>query len=193
MGSELLLEIGTEEIPAAFLPKALRDLDEIGRRELAASRIPHGKTVTMGTPRRLFWSVDGIAERQQDQVIEKLGPAVRVAFDKEGNPSRAALGFAKGQGIDIARLDRITTEKGEYLCARKTIGGQSTESLLPEILTRVIGELPFRKSMRWADQEFRFARPIHWILAVLDGRVVPLRIANVDSGNTSRGHRFMSP
>lgn len=193
MGNELLLEIGTEEIPAAFLPKALRDLDEIARGELALHRIIHGDTRTMGTPRRLFWMAEGIAERQQDQVIEKLGPAVRVAFDEQGNPSRAAIGFAKGQGVDIAGLDRITTEKGEYLCARKTISGQMTEILLPEILARVIGEIPFRKSMRWADQEFRFARPIHWILAIFNGRVVPFTIANVASGNTSRGHRFMSP
>jgi glycyl-tRNA synthetase beta chain len=193
MGKELLLEIGTEEIPAAFLPKALRDLEEIARRELAANRIRHGETRTMGTPRRLFLTADGIAERQDDQVIEKLGPAARVAFDEQGNPSRAAVGFARGQGIDIAGLERVTTEKGEYLCARKKIIGETTESLLPAILTKVITEIPFRKSMRWSDQEFRFARPIHWILALFNGRIVPFRIANIESGNTSRGHRFMSP
>ncbi len=193
MGKELLLEIGTEEIPAAFLPKALKDLEEIARRELAANRIRYGETRTMGTPRRLFLAVEGIAERQEDQVIEKLGPAVRVAFDEQGNPSRAAVGFAKGQGIDIAGLERLVTEKGEYLCARKKIIGEATGNLLPAILTKVITEIPFRKSMRWSDQEFRFARPIHWILALFDGRIVPFRIADVESGNTSRGHRFMSP
>lgn len=193
MGKELLLEIGTEEIPAAFLPKALRDLEEIARREMAANRIPHGESRTMGTPRRLFLSVDEVAERQQDQVIEKLGPAVRVAFDGQGNPSPAAVGFARGQGIGVAELERITTEKGEYLCARKKITGEATEGLLPALLTKIITDIPFRKSMRWSDLEFRFARPIHWILALFNGRVVPFRIANLESGNRSRGHRFMSP
>jgi len=193
MGKELLLEIGTEEIPAAFLPKALRDLEEIARGELAANRIRHGEIRTMGTPRRLFLTADGLAERQEDQMIEKLGPAARGAFDEQGNPSRAAVGFAKGQNLGVAELGRVTTEKGEYLCARKKIIGEATEGLLPAILTKVITDIPFRKSMRWSDQEFRFARPIHWILALFDGRIVPFRIANVESGNTSRGHRFMSP
>lgn len=193
MGKELLLEIGTEEIPAAFLPKALRDLEEIARGELAVNRIRHGEIRTMGTPRRLFLTADGLAEQQEDQVIEKLGPAARVAFDEQGNPSRAAVGFARGQNLDIAKLERVTTEKGEYLCARKKILGEATEGLLPAILTKIITGIPFRKSMRWSDQEFRFARPIHWILALFDGRIVPFRIANVESGNTSRGHRFMNP
>ncbi|MEK7827154.1 MAG: glycine--tRNA ligase subunit beta, partial [Thermodesulfobacteriota bacterium] len=119
MGKELLLEIGTEEIPAAFLPKALRDLEEIARGELAATRIRPGEIRAMGPPRRLFLPADGLAEQQEDQVIEKLGPAARVAFDEQGNPSRAAVGFARGQNLDIAELERVTTEKGEYLCARK--------------------------------------------------------------------------
>jgi len=193
MGKELLLEIGTEEIPAAFLPKALRDLEEIARGELAANRIRHAEIRTMGTPRRLFLAAEDVAERQEDQLIEKLGPAARVAFDPQGNPSRAAVGFAAAQGIDVTQLERVTTDKGEYVCARKKIIGEATEGLLPAILTKVITGVPFRKSMRWSDQEFRFARPVHWILALFDGRVVPFRIANVESGNMSRGHRFMGP
>ena len=193
MGKELLLEIGTEEIPAAFLPKALKDMEEIIRKELAECRIVHGEIRTMGTPRRLFLTVASVAERQEDQVIEKLGPARRVAFDAQGNPSPAALGFASGQGIAVSALETTTTEKGEYLCARKKIIGESTEGLLPEILVRVITGLTFRKSMRWSDLEFRFARPIHWLLAMYDGRIVPFRIGNIKSANISRGHRFMSP
>ena len=193
MGKELLLEIGTEEIPAAFLPKALRDLEELARGELAANRIRHAEIRTMGTPRRLFLAAEDVAERQEDQLIEKLGPAARVAFDPQGNPSRAAVGFAAAQGIDVTQLERVTTDKGEYVCARKKIIGEATEGLLPAILTKVITGVPFRKSMRWSDQEFRFARPVHWILALFDGRVVPFRIANVESGNMSRGHRFMGP
>lgn len=193
MGKELLLEIGTEEIPAAFLPKALRDLEEIARGELAVNRIGHGEIRTMGTPRRLLLTADGLSEKQEDQVIEKLGPAVRAAFDEQGNPSRAAVGFAGGQNLGVGELERVTTEKGEYLCARKKITGEATEGLLPAILTKVITAIPFRKSMRWSDQEFRFARPIHWILALFDGRIVPFSIGNIESGNMSRGHRFMSP
>ena len=97
MGKELLLEIGTEEIPAAFLPKALRDMEEIAKTELALQRIGHGEILTMGTPRRLLLAVADVAEKQEDQVIEKLGPACRVAFDEQGETIRAALGFAKGQ------------------------------------------------------------------------------------------------
>jgi glycyl-tRNA synthetase beta chain len=193
MGKELLLEIGTEEIPAAFLPKALGDMEEIIGTELAENRIGHGEVRTMGTPRRLFLAVDAVAERQDDQVIEKLGPARRVAFDEAGNPSKAALGFARGQCIDVNALEVATTEKGEYLCARKKISGEATEGLLPAILERLITGIPFRKSMRWSDLEIRFARPIHWILALYGGRIVPLKIGNIESGDTSRGHRFMSP
>jgi glycyl-tRNA synthetase beta chain len=193
MGKELLLEIGTEEIPAAFLPKALTDMDELIRKELDAHRIRHEEIRTMGTPRRLFLAVAGVAERQDDQVIEKLGPAKKVAFDAAGNPSKAALGFCRGQGIDISQLETALTDKGEYLCARKKITGEATEGLLPAILTKLITDIPFRKSMRWSDLEFRFARPIHWILALFDSRVVPIRIGNIESGAMSRGHRFMNP
>jgi glycyl-tRNA synthetase beta chain len=193
MGNELLLEIGTEEIPAAFLPKALGDIEEIIRRELSANRICRGKIRTMGTPRRLFLAVDDVAERQDDQLIEKLGPARKVAFDKDGNPSPAALGFARGQCIDVNALETATTEKVEYLCARKKITGEPTEGLLPAIMSRLIADIPFRKSMRWSDLEIRFARPIHWILALYAGRIIPFRIGNIESGCASRGHRFMSP
>ena len=193
MGKELLLEIGAEEIPAAFLPKALKDMEEIIRKELGENHIPCGEIRTMATPRRLFLSVSDVAERQEDQVIEKLGPACRVAFDAQGNPSPAALGFARGQGIAVSALETATTEKGEYLCARKKIIGDATESLLPAILSRVITGIPFRKSMRWSDLELRFARPIHWLMALYGGRIVPFRIGNIESANMSRGHRFMSP
>jgi glycyl-tRNA synthetase beta chain len=193
MSKELLLEIGTEEIPAAFLPKALKDMEALILQSLAESRIPCGEIRTMGTPRRLLLIVASVAERQEDQVVEKLGPARRVAFDAEGNPSPAALGFARGQGIPISALETASTEKGEYVCARKKIIGEATESLLPAILIKLVSGIPFRKSMRWSDLEIRFARPIHWLLSLYGGRIVPFRIGNIESGNTSRGHRFMSP
>ena len=192
MSKELLLEIGTEEIPAAFLPKALKDMEMMLRQALAESRIPCGAIRSMGTPRRLLLTADSVAKRQEDRIVEKLGPACTVAFDAGGNPSPAALGFARGQGVPVSALEKASTEKGEYLCVRRKLMGDATDSLLPAILTRLITGIPFRKSMRWSDLEIRFARPIHWIVALYDGRVVPFLIGNIESGNMSRGHRFMS-
>ncbi|HPV52216.1 MAG TPA: glycine--tRNA ligase subunit beta, partial [Smithella sp.] len=125
--------------------------------------------------------------------VEKLGPAKKAAFDENGQPTKAAIGFARGQGVDVSQLETITTEKGEYLGARKTIAGQPTKDLLPDILKDFMLAIPFRKSMRWADCTLRFARPIHWILALYSGEVIPLKIEDIESGNTSCGHRFMSP
>ena len=193
MGKELLLEIGTEEIPAAFLPQARHDLEEMIRRELAAQVIPHGTITTMATPRRLFLCVDEVAAKQSERIIEKLGPAKRAAFDGQGNPTPAAQGFARGQGVEISALETIVTEKGEYLVSRKKITGAETKTLLPQIIPALITALPFRKSMRWADFELRFARPIHWLVALYDGEVIPCAWENIKSGNLSYGHRFLSP
>jgi glycyl-tRNA synthetase beta chain len=128
MAKELLLEIGTEEIPAAFLPKALKDMDRIICDEFSENRIKHGEVKTMATPRRLLLYVADVLEKQEDQIMEKLGPAKRVAFDENGNPTKAAIGFAKGQGLDISEIETITTEKGEYICARKKIAGKETKA-----------------------------------------------------------------
>ncbi|PKN60990.1 MAG: glycine--tRNA ligase subunit beta [Deltaproteobacteria bacterium HGW-Deltaproteobacteria-11] len=193
MGKELLLEIGTEEIPAAFLPTAEKDMAEIIRREFAALRIRHGKVKTMAAPRRLCLCVEEVAEKQDDQVVEKLGPAVRVAFDEQGQPTKAALGFAKGQGLVFSELQRVTTDKGEYLLVRKEIIGEETKNLLPDMLVRFIPSIPFKKSMRWSHFELRFARPIHWIVALFGGETVDFQIENIRSGNRTFGHRFMSP
>lgn len=193
MSKELLFEIGTEEIPAAFLTKALIDIEEIVRKTLGEKRIPFSGIQVLATPRRLCLYIAELAEKQEDQTIEKLGPAKKAAFDDKGNPSKAALGFAKGQGLEISQLATITTEKGEYLAARKTITGEPTAVLLPEILTKLITSIPFRKSMRWADYELRFARPIHWILALYGGKIVPLQLEAVQSSDCSYGHRFLAP
>jgi glycyl-tRNA synthetase beta chain len=122
-----------------------------------------------------------------------MGPAKKAAFDENGQPTKAALGFARGQGLEVSQLETVTTDKGEYLCARKTIAGQPTADLLPDLLKSFLLAIPFRKSMRWAAYDLRFARPIHWLLALYGGKVVPLKVEDIESGNTSRGHRFMSP
>jgi glycyl-tRNA synthetase beta chain len=193
MGKELLLEIGTEEIPAVFLPVAEKDMADMIRKEFAARRIRHGEVRTMAAPRRLCLCVEDVAEKQDDQIVEKLGPAIRIAFDEQGRPTKAALGFAKGQGLAFSELQRVTMEKGEYLSARKEIAGEDTRKLLPDLLARFIPAIPFKKSMRWAHFELRFARPIHWILALYGGETVPFRLENIESGDRTFGHRFMSP
>ncbi|MBM4311095.1 MAG: glycine--tRNA ligase subunit beta [Deltaproteobacteria bacterium] len=193
MSDELLLEIGTEEIPAAFMPDALAALQQLMENELAARRIGVSAVETFGTPRRLVLAATGLAAAQTDLSVEKMGPAKSIAFDADGNPTKAALGFAKGQGIDISQVTIVSTDKGEYICAKKHETGAATGSLLPDILSKVISQLPFPKSMRWKDMDVRFARPIHWIVALFGGAVVPFTYGNVTSGDTTRGHRFMAP
>lgn len=193
MAKELLLEIGTEEIPAAFLPKALKDMERIIAGEFSGLRIGHGRVRTMGTPRRLVLAVEDVGEMQDDQVIEKMGPSTAVAFDEEGKPTKAALGFARGQGVDVSELEIVETPKGKQICSRKTIAGQDTRTILTELLPRFILSIPFQKSMRWMDLNLRFARPIHWIVALFGGEVIPFSIENITSSDASRGHRFMAP
>lgn len=191
--SELLLEIGTEEIPSGFMPRALEAMKDLLQKEFQTHRIGFQEVKSQGTPRRLVVTASGVAAAQEQRFLEVLGPAKRIAFDEKGQPTKAALGFAKGQGIPVEDLQIAKTEKGEYLCARKEEKGEETSRLLPAILSRLISATPFPKSMRWMDLDNSFVRPIHWILALFDGKVVPFQIGNIAAGNLSRGHRFMAP
>jgi len=193
MKNELLFEIGTEEIPAGFLSRAILDMEEMIRKALTEKRISFDGIRCLATPRRLVLYIADLAPQQDDQTTEKLGPAKKAAFDENGQPTKAALGFAKGQGVDIAQLEIIPTEKGEYLGIRKTIAGQATKDLLGDILKNFMLSIPFRKSMRWASYGLRFARPVHWLLALYQGNIVPMTIEDIVSRNVSYGHRFMSP
>ncbi|MBJ6726578.1 glycine--tRNA ligase subunit beta [Geomesophilobacter sediminis] len=192
MAKDLFLEIGCEEIPAGFIPKAMGDLESLIRRELESARIEFGEVVTLGTPRRLALAVQGIAERQPDAELTAMGPAKSVAFDAEGKPTRAAEGFARGQGVSVADLKVVPTDKGDYLAAVKSEKGRETAELLAEILPRLVNAIPFKKSMRWGDLDVRFARPVHWIVSLFGGVVVPFKFGNIESGSVSRGHRFMA-
>ena len=189
---ELLLEIGAEEIPAGFVPQALIDLENITRKELEASRIDFSGIRTLGTPRRLVLVVGSVAEKQRDEETKKIGPSKQAAFDAKGNPTKAAIGFAKGQSVPVESLTLVQTEKGEYVCAVKKEQGRPTVELLSAFLPKWILSIPFQKSMRWADNPIRFARPILWILAVFGGEVIPFEIGNIRSGNVTYGHRFMN-
>lgn len=192
MSKELLLEIGAEEIPAGFVPKALASLEEMIRKELETARLNFDRITTMGTPRRLTLSVKGLPTVQPDAEITAMGPSKKAAYDAEGKPTKAAEGFARGQGVDVAALQIVSTDKGEYLAVTKQEVGRPVHELLAEILPRLVSGIPFKKSMRWADLDVRFARPIHWIVALFDSVVVPFCFGPIQSGNISRGHRFMA-
>ncbi len=191
MSGELLLEIGTEEIPAGFLSSALEGMKKCASSELEAHRIQFDTMTTMGTPRRLTLCVKGMAEKQTESIVDTMGPPEKVAFDSDGNPTQAAKGFASRQGVSVADLEIVETKKGNYIRVRKKVEGKEAVYLLPELLERIVLSIPFPKSMRWADFDMRFARPLQWILAIFNGATVPLHLENLTSSNTSRGHRFL--
>jgi glycyl-tRNA synthetase beta chain len=194
MSVEFLLEIGTEEIPSGYLDNALDDLKRLAESYLEKNRIKFsGGLFTSGTPRRLVLFGKEIAERQEDLIQEVTGPPKKAAYDKEGRPSKAAIGFAVKYGISVDDLQVVNTVKGEYLYIKREIPGRPTSEVLSEILPQVISEIPWPKSMRWGDIAFPFVRPVHWILALLDGTVIPFETAGVKSGNRTMGHRFMTP
>ncbi|HEX9080489.1 MAG TPA: glycine--tRNA ligase subunit beta, partial [Desulfuromonadaceae bacterium] len=189
---ELFLEIGSEEIPAGFIPRAMAEMEAIITRELTNARLSFGEVKTLGTPRRLALVVKDIPAVQPDAEITATGPSKKAAFDADGKPTKAAEGFARGQGVDVSQLKVVTTEKGEYIAVTRQETGRPTHLILAEILPRLVTEIPFKKSMRWGDLDVRFARPIHWIVALFDGSVVPFSFGTVESGTISRGHRFMA-
>lgn len=193
MKRDFLLEIGVEEMPSAFMPGALADLKQLAEQKFTAYRIGFDQVDSLGSPRRLVLHVKGLDEKQQDAVIENRGPKKASAFDQQGNPSKAALGFARGQGVDAAELQIRDVDGTEYIFAIKKELGGSTEEVLPEILLDIINSLTFPKSMRWAYYQTRFARPIRWLLALYGHQTVHVQIENVVSGNESFGHRFLAP
>jgi glycyl-tRNA synthetase beta chain len=193
MFAELLLEIGTEEIPSGYLKQALRDFRQLTDTLLTQYHVGSGGLYTYGTPRRLCLIGKAIADRQEDLVHEVTGPPKTVAYDMQGKPTKAAIGFAQRQGVSVEDLQSVETAKGEYLYVKRRIPGRPARDILAENLPRLLGEIPWPKSMRWGEVNFSFARPIHWILALLNGEVIPFEVAGIKSGNTTRGHRFMAP
>ncbi len=193
MAADLILEVGTEEIPAGFLAPALKQLELLARNGLAENRLGCGNLRALGTPRRLVLVAEAVAGSQPDVVEEKVGPSVQAAFDRDGNPTRAAQGFARSNGVEVADLLRVETEKGTYVAVRKQITGRPAVEVLAELLPAWIAKLHFKKTMRWGSGSTAFARPVHWLLALYGDEVVPFAYAGIDSGRTSRGHRFHSP
>jgi glycyl-tRNA synthetase beta chain len=194
MFHELLLEIGTEEIPSDYLENGLKELKALAESHLKSNRIEIGKPLsTYGTPRRLVLIGKAVQDKQADTVQEITGPPKAAAFDDTGKPTKAALGFAKKHGVSVEDLGMLETPKGEYLFVKKSIPGRPTPEVLSEVFPRILADLPWPKSMRWGSQGFSFVRPIHWMIALYGGSVVPFEVAGIRSGNTTAGHRFMAP
>lgn len=188
MPKDLLLEIGTEEIPARFMPGILSQLEALSKDKLSDLRIAYSEVQTVGTPRRLALVIRGLAEVQSDMESENKGPSIKIAFDANGQPTKAAMGFARGQGIDVSQL----VTKGEYVYAIVHQSGRSVGELLPDLLSELINSLSFPKNMRWSNLDMRFVRPIRWLAALYGNEIIPFTVAGVTSGNTTRGHRFLS-
>lgn len=183
---KLLFEIGTEEIPAKFMPGILKQLKELAAAKMQELRIPFEDITVYGTPRRMAFIAGGVAETQTDVVVEAKGPSVKIAY-VSGAPSKAAQGFARGQGVDVKDL----VVRDNYVYAVKHLAGQPVVELLPGLLMDILTSLSFPKTMRWADYEFRFVRPIRWMVALFGDQIIPVEICGVKSGKFSMGHRFM--
>ena len=183
---KLLFEIGTEEIPAKFMPGILKQLKELTAAKMQELRIPFEDITVYGTPRRMAFIAGGVAETQADVVVEAKGPSVKIAY-VSGAPSKAAQGFARGQGVDVKDL----VVRDNYVYAVKHLAGQPVVELLPGLLMDILTSLSFPKTMRWADYEFRFVRPIRWMVALFGDQIIPVEICGVKSGKFSMGHRFM--
>lgn len=191
--SELLFEIGTEEIPAGYIQPALQALEANAARKLGDLALTFTAMRTYGTPRRLTLIIEGLPARQEDRRQEHVGPSTKAGLDADGKPTRAAIGFARSKGCDPANLQVKSTPKGDYLVAIEDVQGQETEALLPGLLEALIHDLVFPKSMHWADYSITFARPIQWLVALFDSAVLPVQIEGVICGRNSRGHRFHAP
>ncbi len=190
--SELLFEIGTEELPAGFQKPAMAQLKVNFTKEAKALNLEFATVRCMGTPRRLALLVTGLADRQPDSRAELMGPSKQAGFDAEGNPSKAAMGFARSKGAAVDDLQVVETDKGEYLMLVQETKGVVTEELLPAMLHTLMQSFSFAKSMRWGAGAFTFARPIQWLLALHNGAVIPFNHEGIEAGNTTRGHRFMA-
>ncbi len=186
MNRDLLLEIGTEEIPAKFMPASLSQLESIASTMLNEQRIIYGKVKVLGTPRRLTLIVEEIEEVQADITVESKGPSIKVAYDN-GTATKAAIGFARGQGVAVEEL----VIRDGYIYAVKELRGQAVTNLLPSIMSDIINALSFPKNMRWANLDIKFVRPIRWIVSLFGNEIIPFSIAGVNSGNKTRGHRFL--
>lgn len=189
--AEFILEIGTEEMPARFVPKLAAELEGVFAKSLDEAMVENGGVKCYATPRRITAHVASIALKQHQEEETVTGPPTRIAYDAEGNLTKAGQGFAKTQGVSEDALFKMETGKGEYLAAKKTVGGGNTVDILPDICIKGIESLSFPKKMHWGDYDFTFGRPLRWLLALLDDQVVEFTVENLTTGRETRGHRVM--
>ena len=187
MAKDLLFEIGAEEIPAGFMPNILDQLKQLAETKLNDAHLPFESIETYGTPRRLALIVKGIADASAEISERHKGPSASIAYDADGNATKAAIGFARGKGLDVADL---VVEDG-YIYAETKTAGVPAKDIVSEMLPQLITGLNFPKSMHWGDLDAKFVRPVRWLVALLDEEVIPVEFATVKSGNVTRGHRFL--
>ena len=187
MAKDLLFEIGAEEIPAGFMPNILGQLKQLAETKLNDAHLPFESIETYGTPRRLALIVKGLADASAEISERHKGPSASIAYDADGNATKAAIGFARGKGLDVADL---IVEDG-YIYAETKTAGVPAKDIISEMLPQLITGLNFPKSMHWGDLDAKFVRPVRWLVALLDEEVIPVEFATVQSGNVSRGHRFL--
>lgn len=187
--SHFVLEIGVEELPARFLASLERDLHDRFASLFKENGLTFDSLTVDTTPRRAVVHARGLLASTPVREEVALGPSVKAAYDADGNPTKAALGFARGQGMDVSALFRQQTPKGEYVAVRKTVGGVSASSIIAEAAPSIIASLPFPKRMHWSASHFLFARPLRWVVALMDSDVVPFTVADVQSGRMTTGHR----
>ncbi len=191
--SDVLFEIGSEEIPARFIVPALDFMKGFAEKAFAEVKLKNGGIETFGTPRRLALRIKDVPVKLDDINETKMGPPKTAAFDKDGNPTKAGLGFAKNLGVDISEIGFAETEKGVYLCLERKIPGRPAREFLEGFLSELILKIPFAKNMRWSNPGVIFARPVHWLLAIYGKDVLNVKFGNLDSGNITHGNRFMAP
>jgi len=190
---DFLVELGTEELPPLALPELEKSFAEGLRTALAEASLAHAGIRSFATPRRLAVLVKDLVPTQAAQSIKLKGPPVNAAFGKDGSPTAAALKFAEKCGVDVGALKRVTEGKGEFLYFEGSKPGQTTVSLLPGMVQRALEQLPIPKRMRWGASNAEFVRPVHWLVMLYGGKLVPARILDTDAGISTRGHRFMAP
>ncbi len=188
---DLLIEIGTEELPPKALLRLSRAFSDAIQQGLVQAELGFSSIQGFATPRRLAVLVRELQTQQADKNVERRGPALQAAFDEQGNPSKAALGFAGSCGVEVSALEKLETDKGSWLVYRARQAGESTTTLIPAIVNDALNKLPIPKRMRWADLEAQFVRPVHWVVLLFGDEVITDTILSVNSGRESRGHRFL--
>jgi glycyl-tRNA synthetase beta chain len=189
--AELVVELGVEEIPAWMLESAAKQLVQALVDSLNAQRLPSDVSAIWYTPRRIIAGISNIPVRQEDLRETVTGPPKSVSYDSEGNPTKAAIAFAQKNGVDVSNLKIVAMPKGEYVSLTRKVRGEKTHKLLQNIVPACIGKIQFPKTMYWSEDHFNFARPLRWVVTLYKGRVVPFRIADVQSSNITSGHRFL--